>query len=389
MEFYLQTLDFAAARTQSYFNHTGIFYTETKTLFGAFAINDYGSNASTRTSSAGLPRYLESNGYIHYDYGGNSGGTEVSLMILDHWLYTQNMTALQRFFPIVSATLDFFANHHKNRTAAGEMVIWPTQALETYWCAWKPYFDHTSNQSNCIVNDHPTVVALHVLTERALQLPLSVGTAKERAQWSQMRAILPPVPLIEENGIVSVSPYGSYPINNHLHNGETPEMYSVHPYRYFSVGRSKLGVQRDLSPAQNCLKYGGKVRTTCANAQKNGGWTQGLMNAALLGDAASASASALGRAQTPPGRGYRFMSIFVYLLFSSLFSRVLGPPPTSPRCCAGVSAGLWCLPGSATTPLPTILFGVLEVWHSHLHLSYHLSTSPGGVAFTSASALRS
>eukprot|EP01048_Picozoa_sp_COSAG05_P025542 COSAG05_NODE_6546_length_940_cov_0.777646_1_plen_75_part_10 len=37
-EFYLQTLDFNAARTVHYFNHTGIFYTETKTLFGAFAV---------------------------------------------------------------------------------------------------------------------------------------------------------------------------------------------------------------------------------------------------------------------------------------------------------------------------------------------------------------
>jgi len=131
MEFYLQTLEFNAARTLHYFNHTGIFYTETKTLFGAFAPNDYGHNASTRGKGT-LPPYLENNGYIHYDYGGNAGGTEVSLMILDHWLYTQNMTALVRYFPVVSATLDFFANHHNNRTADGEMIIWPTQALETY-----------------------------------------------------------------------------------------------------------------------------------------------------------------------------------------------------------------------------------------------------------------
>jgi hypothetical protein len=68
-EFYLQTLPFNAARTLSYFNHTGIFYTETKTLFGAFAVSDYGANASTRTPPKTLPPYLESNGYIHYDYG--------------------------------------------------------------------------------------------------------------------------------------------------------------------------------------------------------------------------------------------------------------------------------------------------------------------------------
>jgi len=45
-EFYLQTIPFNSARTQAYFGHDGIFYTETKTLFGAFAVNDYGANAS-------------------------------------------------------------------------------------------------------------------------------------------------------------------------------------------------------------------------------------------------------------------------------------------------------------------------------------------------------
>ena len=56
-EFYLQTLPFNAARTLAYFGHAGIFYTETKTLFGAFAVGDYGQNASTRTSPTGLPKY--------------------------------------------------------------------------------------------------------------------------------------------------------------------------------------------------------------------------------------------------------------------------------------------------------------------------------------------
>ena len=62
---------------------------------------------------------------------GNAGGTEVAMMILDHYLYTQNASALQRYFPIVGLTLDFFDHHHKNRTAEGELVVWPTQALET------------------------------------------------------------------------------------------------------------------------------------------------------------------------------------------------------------------------------------------------------------------
>ena len=49
------------ARTEAYFGHSGIFYTETKTLFGAFAVGDYGANASTRGPHS-LPKYLEANG---------------------------------------------------------------------------------------------------------------------------------------------------------------------------------------------------------------------------------------------------------------------------------------------------------------------------------------
>ena len=304
-EFYLQTLPFNSARTKAYFNHTGIFYTETKTLFGAFAVYDYGANASTRHSS--LPPYLESNGYIHYDYGGNAGGTGVSMMILDHFLYTQNTTVLQRYFPIVSLTLDFFRQHHKNRTATGELVIWPTQALETYWCAWEPYFDAANNKSNCIVNDHPTVAALHVLLERVLRLPSSVGTAAQRVEWAAFQRILPPVPVTRENGFLSVSPYASYPINRGLHNHETPELYSVHPFRYYTLGRQQLGAKRSLEPALNCLVQGGKVRHTCANALGNGGWSQGVMNSALLGDAEHAKADVVGRAMTQPAAGYRFI----------------------------------------------------------------------------------
>jgi hypothetical protein len=114
------------------------------------------------------------------------------------------------------------------------------------------------------------------------------------------------LPVIVEHGYKTVSPYGSYPINNHLHNGETPELYSVHPYRYFSVGRSVLGVQRDLAPALNCLTKGKAIRQTCANGNGNGGWNQGIMNAALLGDATIASAQCISRARTHAGQGYRF-----------------------------------------------------------------------------------
>ena len=90
------------------------------------------------------------------------------------------------------------------------------------------------------------------------------------------------------------------------HNGETPEMYAVHPYRYYSQGRKLLGDKVDITPALNCIVEGKKIRATCGNAGANGGWTQGVLNAALLGLTDTASSMAMARAKTTPATGYRY-----------------------------------------------------------------------------------
>ena len=68
-------------------------------------------------------------------------------------------------------------------------------ALTFRWAGTAPYFDKASNSSNCVVNDHPTVAALHVLLERTLALPDTYGTAEQRTRWAAMQKILPPVPV--------------------------------------------------------------------------------------------------------------------------------------------------------------------------------------------------
>ena len=60
----------------------------------------------------------------------------------------------------------------------------------------------------------------------------------------------------------------------HLANYETPELYSTHPYRYFTLGRSlqKGARARDIGPSVYCLER--SKRKTCENAAINIGWTQ-------------------------------------------------------------------------------------------------------------------
>ena len=307
LEFFLQMTDFSTARTMFLFNHTGIFYTETKTLYGAYALRDYGYRKPyVPRNITKTPVAIEGNPFIRFDYGGDGGTTEMAQMVLDMWMYTRNRTMLQRYLPLVVNTIDFFRQHYKGRDKQGKMVVFPTQALETYWCAWEG--SHGANTwvdptpANCPVNDHPTVSSLHVLMEKALQLPSDLISA-HRATWATFQAILPPVPLIEEDGVVRVSPYETFPRAQHIGNGETPELYSTHPNRYFTVGRQLLG-GRDIAPSIQC--FTNSTRSTCRNALQNQGWNQGLMNAALLGLTEQAQQMVLERALTPPSPGYRF-----------------------------------------------------------------------------------
>ena len=166
-EFFLQMLPFAEARTRSYFQHAGVFFSETKTIFGSFGMDDYGCD------HAGVPRQLLQNTYMRYDYGGNGGGTEVSLMILDAFLWSQNATDLQRYWPVVTQSLTFFMAHYPPRQ--GKVHIFPSQALETFQCPLEAGMNESwrngawaggLNASNCVLNDAPTVAALHSLLEK-------------------------------------------------------------------------------------------------------------------------------------------------------------------------------------------------------------------------------
>ena len=305
-DYYLQMVPLLSRRTAALFNHSGLFTTETKTLWGLYDPCDYGDNATVRATAAALgatgvlPPAYQNNTYLRYDFGGDAGLPELSLMVLDWYEHTMDDDGMRRYLPLLVGTLDFFAQHYGVVAATGTLLLFPTQALETYQCpfSWPP------SLATCPANDHPTVAALHVLTERALALPEGLTTAAQRDQWRQLRSSLPAVPLVQEGGTTVVSPYETYPLPGvPRSNVETPELYSTHPFRYFSVGSARAK-GRDLNASLACLEN--STRPTCRFADSNSGWTQGVLNAALLGRAARAAAAVVERAATPPAVGYRF-----------------------------------------------------------------------------------
>ena len=90
------------------------------------------------------------------------------------------------------------------------------------------------------------------------------------------------------------------------------ELYSTHPFRIFTLASSiRSRARQDIAPSIYCLEQ--SKRETCRNADANTGWTQGLLNAALLGRAARASEQVLERSRTEPATGYRFPAFMPHL----------------------------------------------------------------------------
>jgi hypothetical protein len=273
----------------------GIFFTETKTIFGAYDPNDYGCSRPT-----GYPVWLEDNDYIHLDFGGDGGTPEVALMVLDAYLYSNDAAKLQQYLPIATLAADFFRQHYLNRTTDGKYVIWPTQALETYWCAgWNTQTNQPPD--NCCVDDMPTLSGIYSLLEKLLQLPGNLTTPQQRSEWSTFLSSLPALPLTPDGTKLAAARV----ISTGVHNSETPELYATHPYRIFTVG-TKATQSADLSMAVNAW-------LADSNAQSNSGWNQGLMNAALLGMTEQAAAMVIQRALTGPAPGYRFQGFMPHM----------------------------------------------------------------------------
>ena len=298
LEYFRRMLPLLERRTPLAFNHSGIYITETSTLFGLYDPCDYGKSAAERTP-ADVPFGYEESRWTRFDFGGDGGLPELCMMLLDHYLYTLDDTMMAKYLPLLSGTLDFFARHYNYSAADGKLRIFPTQALETYQCPNWP-----ATEADCPLNDHPTVAALHVLTERALELPTSLTSAAQRTQWAALRASLPELPMVFEEGRTVVAPYEGYPKNGiTTGNVETPELYSTHPFRLLTLAASRSrGV--DIAPSIYCLEQ--SSRSTCRYSDDNEGWTQGLINAALLGRASRAASKVLERSKTKPAIGYRF-----------------------------------------------------------------------------------
>lgn len=205
---------------------------------------------------------LQASGYHKWEW---VAGPELVWMMLDEYEHTGDEKLLrQRIVPTADAVMRFFDNYYKTN-AAGQLVMHPSQACETWW--------------DC-TNPMPELAGLRAIAARLLALPEAAAPPASRAYWKAFLAKLPPLPTRDTPGGKALAPAEKFADKR---NGENPEFYAVFPFRLCSFEKDNrdLGVQ--------ALRYmwdGGAF-----------GWRQDGIFMAYLGLAYEAQGNAVYRAR--------------------------------------------------------------------------------------------
>jgi hypothetical protein len=236
---YRNMLPLLKERTRRYFGHEGVFFSETTHLWGLNRNEDFGRNN---------PAFYPTSGYMKYNW---DDGLELSTMMLDYYLHTENETFVRdTLLPIADEVVIFYDQHYK-RTQEGKLHVSPSQSLETW---------HTAE-------DPMTVVAgLRVVLTGLLGLPESLTTDQQRKRWQRLLGEVKEIPIAEEAGKKWLKPAHVF---SDRKNCENPELYAVFPYPVYGVGKADLEIARETYARR------GNKRT--------GGWQQDAIQAALLG----------------------------------------------------------------------------------------------------------
>ncbi len=198
-------------RTRRYQGHGGAFYPECVYFWGASFGETYGWTPFEERADK-----LQESGWHKWEW---VGGLELAWMALDYFDHTQDRNFLaQTALPVTRAVLAFFDAQYPTN-ARGQLVMHPSQALETWW--------------RC-TNAMPELVGCHALTARLEALPAELVPEPDRALARRLRAKLPPLPVRQIHGRVALAPAEFFADKRNIEN---PELYAVFPFRLFAFNR--------------------------------------------------------------------------------------------------------------------------------------------------------
>jgi len=265
---YERAAEGCAARAKLYYQADGVYFPETMTSFGMYSNRDYGWDRTGRpVNDVNCP-------WWRWSWQQN---LELCDLMIRRYEYSLDRRFLeQRVLPMVRDTMKYYMS----RWLADDdtkIEITPTQALETFWTD--------------VVNDTPTVAGLHRVLESVLQI--DGLTPEDRAAWLKLQRALPPIAISTRDDVHVIAPAERYSSNQS--NVENPELYAVHPFAMFGVGRPNLDIARNSYEKRH-------HRNTV-------GWTQDGMVAAMLGLADEAFANMASKSRNSHER-YRFPAMW-------------------------------------------------------------------------------
>ena len=165
------------------------------------------------------------------------GGLEIAFMALQRYEYDGDEKFLrEKALPIAFSLLRFFDTFYEKDPATGKMKATPSQALETWW--------------EC-VNAAPEIAGIRAVVEHILALPQGLISDEERAFCERALAWAPELPerVDKETGKAYLAPAERFASN---HNLETPELYSLFPFRLVAfespnADKARLAMEKRLN----------------------------------------------------------------------------------------------------------------------------------------------
>lgn len=204
-----EIFDLAKFRTQRYFDIEGAFFPECVYFWGAVFSVSYGWQPMEEREDP-----LQVSGYHKWEW---VCGPELAWMMLDYYDHTLDEDFLQdTIIPVSLEVMKFFDNFYPTNEA-GKLVMYPSQAVETWW--------------DC-TNPMPELAGLIAVSERLLNLQDGALQPGEEDWIRSFSQKLPDLP-VREVGLeqMALAPAERFADKRNIEN---PELYAVFPFRLVS-----------------------------------------------------------------------------------------------------------------------------------------------------------
>ncbi len=247
LEFVRGGLDLCRDRCRKIFGHDGAFIMEASWWHNA-GVFDWDA----------VPQHLR----YHF-----LATLELPAIMCEYYEHTGDRRFLQEvLLPCADDALLFYALHFPRRDARGKMVMVPAAAAETY----QP-----------VTNPCTEIGGLKFVLGKLLGFGID---EERRARWSKLLGELPPVPLRRVLGVDLLAVGDVYTPGREI--CESPEMYSVYPFRQAWLGNDALLAAARQSLHVRTVSLDG---TADGQAVETGGWQTAPVQAAYLGLAREAA----------------------------------------------------------------------------------------------------